>query len=288
MEGICDLHTHSYYSDGTLSPAQLIREAEKTGLAAVALSDHNTVRGLPEFQSAARGSTVQAVPAIEFSTEYRGAELHILGMFLPERSYDEIEARMEKLDRDKEQSNIALVEALSRAGYVLDYGAIRDRTPTGHINRAHIAAELTRLGYTASVKEAFSELLAPEHGYYHPPQRPDAFETIRYIRSIGAVAVWAHPFLSLKEEASLTEFLEQAKEAGLTAMETRYPLFDGPTSRKAAELAERFGLLQSGGSDFHGEAKPDIRLGTGRGDLIVPMTFLRALECAKTTERIDL
>ena len=135
---------------------------------------------------------------------------------------------------------------------------------------AHIAAALTEQGYTPSIQAAFSELLSPKHGLYCPPRRPDAFETISMIRSMGAVSVLAHPFLNLKTEASLREFLVQAKERGLDAMETLYPLYDSVTTRLSIRLTEEFDLLQSGGSDFHGANKPDIRLGRGRGELAVP------------------
>lgn len=277
MEKLCDLHTHSNYSDGTLSPAQLLAAAEKAGLCAVALSDHNTVSGLPSFLEAARSSPVEAVPGAEFSTDYQGTEVHILGLFIRPEHYGTITAMMDEAHRRKEQSNRDLIDSLNRAGYTLDYETIKAQSPSGLINRAHIAAELTRLGYTASRKEAFSKLLSPKCGYYNPPERIDAFEMIRVIKSMGAVAVLAHPFLNLKEEDTLRVFLRQAKEAGLDGMEVCYPLFDGEQTRLAQILAEEYGLLPSGGSDFHGENKPDIRLGRGKGELKVPMSFLDGL-----------
>lgn len=277
MEGFCDLHTHSHFSDGTYSPAQLIDAAEGEGLAAIALCDHNTVSGLPEFLDAAKGRAPEAVPGAEFSTEYRGTEVHILGLFLKPCHYPAITARMEQLHRRKELSNIALAEALNRAGYVLDYAHIKETTFAEHPNRAHIAAELTRLGYTASIQEAFATLLAPGNGYYQPPERPDALDTVAFIKSLGAVAVLAHPFLNLKTEELLRGFLEQAKARGLDAMETRYSTFDEAMTRGAVALAEEFDLLQSGGSDFHGDNKPHIRLGKGQGNLSVPAEFLEKL-----------
>ena len=277
MEKICDLHTHSNYSDGTLSPTELVAAAERAGLSAIVLCDHNTVLGLPEFMAAGQGSSVITVPGVEFSTDYLDVELHILGLFIQPEHYDAITAMTDRMHRLKEQSNIDLVEGLRRAGYELDYERIKAGTPTGQVNRALIGAELTRLGYTASIKEAFATLLKPKHGYYHPPKRLDAFETIAFIRSIGAVPVLAHPFLNLKTEEALRPFLEKAVDVGLQAMETRYPLFDQEQTALAAALAEEFGLLESGGSDFHGANKPDIRLGVGRGELSVPHRLLTAM-----------
>ncbi|MBQ4601019.1 MAG: PHP domain-containing protein [Oscillospiraceae bacterium] len=272
----CDLHTHSTYSDGTCTPRELIALAGELGLSAIALTDHNTVAGLPEFLAAAEGTPVQAVPGIEFSADYDGGEVHILGLFVQPEHYEAIDRLLEQAKQRKEESNIALVEALGRAGYVIDYAKIKASTPGGQVNRALIAAELTAQGYTQSIQAAFKTLLAPKHGYFVPPKRLDSMETIRFIRSIGAVAVLAHPWLNLTPQ-NLPEFLEKAKEAGLQGMETMYPLFDEEQTCLAQALAREYGLLCSGGSDFHGENKPHIRLGTGKGSLQVPETVLQAL-----------
>ena len=149
-------------------------------------------------------------------------------------------------------------------------------TPDGYINRAHIAAELTRNGYTVSIQEAFKKYLKPGGGYYTPPKRPDVFETIRFVKNLRGVAVLAHPFLNL-EAAELECFLPKAVACGLDGMETFYSKYDAETTRMARSMATRFGLLESGGSDFHGDNKPDIRLGTGRGDLRIPMELLERL-----------
>lgn len=275
MAAFCDLHIHSNYSDGTMSPAQLISLAQEAGLAAVALCDHNTVQGLPEFLEAARNSTVEAVPGIEFSTEYRGKELHILGLFVEEAHYGAVNDLLHEAMRLKERSNIALVERLKEQGLSLDYRAIKSETPGGTVNRAVIGAYLVRHGLCESMEEAFDRWLSMECGLYVPPKRPDALETIRFIKSIGAAAVLAHPFLNL-EEAELREFLARAE--GLDGMETFYPRFDDAQTKLACRIAEEFGLLKSGGSDFHGANKPDIRIGVGRGTLEVPLTLLEELK----------
>ena len=273
---LCDLHTHSVYSDGTYTPAELLIAAEKLGLSAVALTDHNCVDGLREFLSAAKGSGVEAIPGVEFSTAYGDKELHLVALCIRERYFSEIAEMMADGKKRKEQSNIELVRALYAAGYKLDYEKIRASSPGGNINRAHIAAELTSLGYTKSREHAFETLLAPESGFYKAPKRMDFFETIRYIRSIGAVPVLAHPFLKLSEE-ELTVLLPKAKESGLCAVECYYSTHDAKQTETAFRLADRFGLKYSGGSDFHGGNKPDIRLGVGKGDLKIPYSFLETL-----------
>ena len=276
MEKLCDLHVHSNYSDGTCTPAELIGLAKDAGLSAIALCDHNTVDGLPDLMDAAADSGVEAVPGIEFSTEFEGTELHILGLFIQPSHYVTIQTMMEDLNRRKEQSNIAMVQRLRAAGYDIDYAAIKATTPSGFVNRALVGAELTRKGYTESIQDAFKRLLSPKHGYYTPPKRPDAYEMIGLIKQLGAVAVLAHPFLDL-DEAGLRRFLPRAVEAGLDGMEVLYPKYSREQMALAAQIAREFSLLPSGGSDFHGENKPDIAIGTGRGNLRIPLQYLEAL-----------
>ena len=272
----CDLHAHSNFSDGTFCPEELIREAERLGLRAVALTDHNTVRGLPEFVAAGQGSAVEAVPGCEFSTDYQGVELHILGLYIQPAHYETVTALLEKTQQEKERSNRDLVSALNRVGYDLDYDQICSSCQ-GQINRAHIATELVRKGYFATTQDAFKGPLSAKAGLYVPPKRIDAYECIQFIRSIGAIAVLAHPFLSL-DEAALRAFLPHAVASGLQGMEVAYSKYSPETTVIAYRVAEDFGLQYSGGSDFHGGNKPDIALGVGRGNLAIPAAWLENLK----------
>lgn len=276
MNSFCDLHTHSHYSDGTYSPEQLIQAAREIGLSAVALTDHNTVDGLPEFVEAACNTPVEAVPGVEFSTEYGGRELHILGLFIEPRHYDAVNARLDQFLQQKNESNKLLVENLCKAGLDLDYEKIKEES-AGFINRAVIGAEMVRLGYCESVKAAFSQWLSEKKGYYKPPVRPDAFETIGFIKSLGCAAVLAHPLLSMDEETT-RKFLDGAVPCGLDGMEAYYSTYDIKTTALAKALAVRYGILESGGSDFHGGNKPDISIGIGRGDLRVSADLLEMLK----------
>ena len=275
-----DLHIHSCLSpcaEDDATPANIAGMAALNRLQIVALTDHNTVAGLPEFLEAAKGTSVRAIPGTEFSTDYRGTELHILGLFLKPEDFGVITERLEDYHRRKEQSNRCLVEKLNAAGYAIDYDRIKNSTPEGQVNRALIAAELTRLGYTESIQAAFKQLLSPKCGYYVPPTRPCPFETIRYIKSLGAVAVLAHPFLNLNE-ADLREFLKEAVPCGLDAMETLYSTYDEETTAAAKQVADDFGLLHSGGSDYHGGNKPHIQMGIGQGNLAIPQGLMAAME----------
>lgn len=276
MNKICDLHVHSVFSDGSYTPRQLIDEAVARGIAALALCDHNTVDGIPDFWEAARGKPIEAVSGAEFSVEYEGAELHLLGLFIPQKHLTDVSALMREVAACKEQSNLALVEALRRDGILLDYEKIKASTLKGRVNRANIALALTEKGYTASVKEAFSGLLSPTAGYYKEPKRLSFWEMLDFIADIGAVSVLAHPFLNLSAER-LAALLPEARARGLVGMECLYSLYDAETTQLSFALADRFGLKPSGGSDFHGAAKPDIALGVGRGELQVPYAWYLAL-----------
>lgn len=278
METFCDLHTHSCYSDGTCTPAEIIAKAEALGLSAVALTDHNTVAGIPEFLSAAQDRAVEAIPGVELSTNYGKTELHIVGLFLPEDKLDAVTDLTDSFNRKKEESNRLLVKNLNRAGYRLDYDEIRRSHPEGTVNRAVIAGALLEKGYVASVSEAFQGLLSKKSGFYIPPEQLSSFDAIQFLGSIGAVPLLAHPFLNLKTEEALRHFLSEAVPCGLAAMETMYPSFSPETTALARRIAREFGLKESGGSDFHGQTKPHISLGTGKGSLFVPSSIVDELK----------
>lgn len=277
MNQYCDLHCHSTFSDGTDTPEQLLQQAQELGLKAIALTDHNTVAGLPDFLEAAKRYDVQAVAGTEFSTVWQGIELHILGLFLKPEDFEEVTQKLEDYNRRKEQSNIDLIRALDAGGYHLDYEKIKGATPNGQVNRALIAAELTLLGYTESNQEAFKKLLDPRCGFYIPPQRFTPVEIISFIKSLGAVAVWAHPLLSL-DPRQAEAFLQETQGCGLDGMEVYYSTYDEQTTKTALSLADRFGLCYSGGSDYHGGNKPHIRMGTGKGNLCIPQELVAALK----------
>lgn len=265
----CDLHTHTYYSDGTLSPAQLISEAQRAGLSAVALTDHNTVRGLAEFHNAAKGTGIITVSGTELTSVYCGKELHVLGLFIPDSALSDIQKFGDDFNNGKKQSNIELADALNRGGYAIDFEKIQRENQHGYINRAHFAIELTRLGYTKDRTEAFNTILSADGGYYTPPKRTPTLQVIEMLRDLGAIPVLAHPFLNLDEKL-LLELLPKAISCGLCGMETLYAKYSPEQTAAAEQIASDFGLLRSGGSDFHGSNKPDTRIGVGRGDLCVP------------------
>lgn len=271
----CDLHTHSIYSDGTFTPAELISAAKALDLT-IALTDHNTVSGLPEFMDEAKRQGVRAVGGVELSTEYEGMDFHVLGFFISPEHYADVEELMREFFIRKDKSNKELIERLNAAGYMIDYPTIKKRNPRGNINRAYIAAELFEKRYVESVKEAFDTLLNEKGGFYVPPLRLQFTAAIKFLRSINVLPVLAHPLQSI-DEATLRRVLVPAREAGLVGLEVYHSSFDEAKVEIAERVAHDFGLLPSGGSDFHGKTKPDISLAVGKGNMSVPIEIYENL-----------
>ena len=273
----CDLHTHSIFSDGTFTPEEIIDAAIDEGLSAVALTDHNTVAGLDRLIDYAKDKPIEIAPGVELSTAYYGREVHVLGLCLNVGMFDDITAYVKTADERKEKSNIDLAQKLNANGYSFDYSAVKQSTPKGKVNRANIAAELLRMGYISSMTEAFSTILSPEYGWYVPPERIATLDGIKYLSSIGAVVVLAHPLISMTYE-KLDAFLPLAKHNGLTGIETVYSFYSDEDTNFAKEMCRKHQLLESGGSDFHGKNKPDIMLGKGKGNLVIPLEFCEKLK----------
>ena len=276
---ICDLHTHSIFSDGTDTPERVVDLAVEAGLSAVALTDHNTVSGLERFTEYAADKPIDIVPGIEFSTEHNGQELHILGLFVQPTSYRAITDYTKIDDERKEASNIDLAQKLNDNGYLVDYQAIKSTTPDGKVNRALFATALVESGYFSTNDDAFATVLSEKHGWYVRPERISSLETIEFIRSIGAVPVWAHPLFHVDYE-TCEAFLPIAKAHGLIGIETEYSLYSEADTAFSKEMCRKFGMLESGGSDYHGRRKRDISIGKGKGNLAIPYSFYEDLRRA--------
>lgn len=278
LSGLCDLHTHSTYSDGTDTPRRLVEMARQIGLGGIALTDHNTVGGLESFMQWGEKLGVRTVPGVELSTRDEQTELHVLALFLPRASFSAVEAYTDAENRKKEERNLRLARRLNAAGYAVDYAKIKAKTDAAVPNRAHFATELVELGYFDDVWQAFSELLGEDAPFYEPSEAPDTLRTIAAIREWGAVSVLAHPLLDLTPQR-LERFLQKATApaVGLCGMETHYSCFSAEQTAYLDALCARFDILPAGGSDYHGARKPDIALGSGKGALAVPLSFMERL-----------
>ena len=266
----CDLHTHTTHSDGSFTTEELVREAKKKNLI-IALTDHNTVSGIPDFLAEAERQGVMAIAGTEISTVYDEGEFHLIGLFVSPEHFERVENLCTEYHKLKEESNIDLVNKLCALGYELDYAEIKKQNLKGRINRAHIAAELLKKGYVGSINEAFSTLLDEKCGIYVPPKRFALVDAIAFLREINALPVLAHPLKEIGAE-ELEKMLPELISAGLVAMETMHSSYSNEQIAVSKEIAKKFGLLESGGSDFHGSIKPGVELGVGKGNLDIPDT----------------
>ena len=272
MKNFCDLHVHSTFSDGTYTPTEIVNSAESLGLYAVALTDHNTTAGISEFFKAGENKKVKCVGGVELSCDYNGVEVHIVALNLNEGNIGLVNEFTNEYKNRKKQSNLTLINNLKKGGFKLDYDSLQTACETVNVNRVFFSNELIKHGYCLSTSEAFNTILLANNGYYIPPKRVTAFETIKFIKDIGATSVLAHPIINLKGE-SLTDFLSEAVTIGLDGIETRYSTYSEDDAVFVENIAKKYNLKQSGGSDFHGENKPDISLGVGLGNLRVPKDF---------------
>lgn len=270
---ICDLHTHSIFSDGSFSPTDLAKLAKKAGLCALALTDHNTILGLREFKSACKNEGIESVCGVEFSTCYNSFQLHILALFVKEQYYNDIEEFIKPMAESKIESNKNLITKLNQAGYSITYEQFEESNIYNNFNRANIAQMLVEAGELDSVAQGFKTILSSRYGFYKPGKKLDTLKTIDFIKSIGAVSVIAHPFLNMNYD-ELDMFLPKAKAVGLNAIEVLYSRFSEGEQSLAKSLAQKHKLLESGGSDFHGTAKPEITLGKPA----VPYEYLEKLK----------
>ena len=272
----CDLHTHTNHSDGSYTPAELVAEAKKLNII-IALTDHNTVTGLPEFLREAERQGVAAIGGTELSTEHEGREFHLIGLFIDPEHYERVERLCAEFIRLKEYSNIALCNKLRESGYDIDYAEVKARNIKGNANRAHIAAELMKKGYVSSVQEAFERLLDEKKGLYTPPPRLQLTYAIGFLREIGALPILAHPIKEISPER-LREILPELIDAGLVGIETMHSSYSEEGIARVKQIADEFGLLESGGSDFHGGVKPVVNLATGKGNLNISSDVYLALK----------
>ena len=274
-----DLHTHSTFSDGTLTPTELVDLAETGGLTAVALTDHDTVAGIEEGRAAAKDRSVEFVPGVELSAEIDRGALHILGLFV-DHTDAALTSLLDETIRYRKARNEKIVERFCELGMPLTLDEVETEAKTGTVGRPHFAAVLTRKGYARSIRDAFLRFLSKNGAAYFPKVRVSPERAIAIIRGAGGIPVLAHPDQTHLGGRELADFIERLKSLGLMGMETHYSGYTQRQSRKLAKLAKRFQLVESGGSDFHGAVKPGLFLGTGPGNLHVPDAFLPRLHDA--------
>lgn len=272
-----DLHVHTTASDGTASPAEAVKLAKEAGLAAIAITDHDTASGYAEAAEAGRVYGVEVVPGIEISTKY-GRAVHILGYYIDPHS-EKLAPVLDWVVRDRDERNRKMAERMAADGLPVRYEEMRRRFGEV-IGRPHFAEVLVELGLARDVQDAFDRYVEKGRKYYLPRHFLSIERSIEIICEAGGVPVLAHPFQYRLDDAGLRELIEHCMESGLRGMECRYTGYSREQSGYLCRLAEEYGLIQTGGSDFHGENKKHISIGTGTGSLEVPYRYLEALRKA--------
>ncbi len=280
MEKRIDLHVHSTASDGTLSPSELVDLAISSGLSAMALTDHDTTAGIAELLSAAEGREIEVIPGIELSTQYGEEEIHMVGLFIDPKD-PVLLSETHKFRESRDNRNSQIVDLLRERGYQITFADIVARNPDCTIARPHIARYLVESGQIPTVKYAFDHLIGDDCPCYVDRHRISPFEAVRLIHGAGGLAILAHPCLyHVLDDSELEDLVYRLSSYGLNGIEVLYPRNREGDQERFAGFAKKYGLLPSGGSDFHGDNKPDISLGTGTGDLFVPYSILEAFkEC---------
>ena len=276
-EAYIDLHTHSTASDGSFSPTELVKLAKEMGLRALALTDHDTIEGLEEFIKTGKELDLETVPGTELSAYFEKGTLHILGYFIDFHS-PKLKDRLKKLQEARAERNPKIVKKLQALGIPITYEEVVAISGGGQIGRPHFAKLLLQKGIVKTFDEAFERFLKKGAPAYVEKDKIFPRECLEIILEAGGIPVLAHPFTLHLENDALEAFVKQLKDWGLRGIEAYYTEHTPAQTAFYLKLAEKYGLCVTGGSDFHGDNKPHIALGKGRGNLDIPYSLLEKIK----------
>ena len=269
-----DLHIHSTFSDGTFTPLQLVKYAEEKGLKAFALTDHDTTEGVKEAKSIE--TNVEVISGVEISTRYDKKEIHIVGLYVNENDAD-LNKQLKYYREKRVTRNFEILEKLNSLGVNITIDDVKESCTGDVISRAHIAKALVSKGFVGSYTEAFDRYLGDNKCAYVPRETLNYEESMELITKAGGVPVLAHPLLYKMSDTNLENMRVKLRQKGLKAVEVYYSTHSNSDTQHIMAMANRVGLIYSGGSDFHGSTKPKIDMGTGMGKLAVPYEILEKI-----------
>ncbi|MBX7244048.1 MAG: PHP domain-containing protein [Candidatus Sumerlaeaceae bacterium] len=275
---LCDLHMHSTQSDGTLTPRQLVELAKTKNLEAIAVTDHDTLAGIEEARTAGAELGIRVLSGVEISVEYNSRTVHMLG-YCFDRGAARLKKGLDEILGGRHERNLKIVSKLNALGVKVTYEEIAAEAGGKVVGRPHFAAVIVRKGYAADKQEVFNKYLARGAAAYEERLRFSPEDSVAMIRDAGGVAVLAHPKLvHLAEGETIEDVVKGLKSAGLGGIECVYSLHTPEETAHYLDLAKKYDLVPTGGSDFHGGNKPEIEMGTGLGSLAVPLEFADDLE----------
>jgi 3',5'-nucleoside bisphosphate phosphatase len=266
-----DLHVHSTASDGSLSPGGVVKRAAGAGLRAVALTDHDTLAGIPEALAAGEQYGVRVVGGCEFSAAAPWGEMHVLGYFLPAQS-PQLDAFLESCRADRVRRAREMVEHLQGLGVDLSFESVLQESAGGAVGRPHVARAIVRHGGAIDLGDAFDRFLGRGRPAFVEKTLPQFRTVTELVHAVGGLVSVAH----LKERGTRA-FIERLKGEGLDAVETRHPSHDPDLRVRLTDITLQLGLLRTGGSDWHGDPEPGVTHGT-IGSQSVPLEWLERLD----------
>jgi len=275
-----DLHLHSNASDGTDAPGIVVQKAAAIHLTAIALTDHDTLFGIPEAQAAAAKLPIELIPGVELSVDHDGVKIHMLAYFL-EPGPGPLQDRLETLRDGRGVRNKKIIEALNQLGYPITMQDVHRFAAGDAVGRPHIADALVAAEMVADRSEAFRDLLGDGGPAYAERDRLTATEAITLTTESGGVTSIAHPLTIDPGTVTLRSIFEDLREVGLSGIEAFYSEHPPHIRTQLAGVAAELDLVATGGSDCHGTGKPGLEIGTGHGDLIVPDSALEELKARK-------
>jgi predicted metal-dependent phosphoesterase TrpH len=285
-----DLHTHSRASDGSLSPAELIRAAKERGLTAIALTDHDTVDGLDEAREEAARQGVEFIPGIEFDIGYEpvavNGEFHLLGLGIDHTGTGFREALAE-IWRKREDRNLRILERIKEElGVDVDYEEVRAISGGGALGRPHFATLLINRGIVKTREQAFSQYLGKGRPLYIPKEKLEFTLALRIIREAGGIPVLAHPMSLYIAWGRLPSFIADLAGQGLAGIEAWHPTAKVRACKRLEELGKTLGLYITAGSDFHGSSRPDRKLGITAGNRKIEESWLDSIPPLRKREKM--
>lgn len=277
-----DLHIHSSASDGSLSPAEILEQALKLNLAAIAITDHDSIDGSQEALRCGIPPSLHFLTGVEISAAYPpffpgSGSFHILGYGI--RLDDPfLNQTLKKLQEVRKNRNPKIIRRLNELGFPISLEEVQQIGGNGQIGRPHIALALKEKGHVKSIGEAFQKLLGAQKPAYVGKERLGCKETIEMIRGAGGIAALAHPgLLDIADESQLETLVKNLMKIGMGAIEVYYPQHTAEQTARFVRLAKQHRLLTTGGTDYHGALTPGIQMGSGNGDLFIPFQIYEAL-----------